>query len=276
MDELINFKIRKHFAMKRFIEKNPEPSSSENCVLVVVYHMNLGRIEMFFSNNDTFETVYCWIGSLQINPEYFVLDLDRPYCVLKLNESVLKAKRRLVMMSVCELAQFHFPHLENDLNESSSTPLINCPVCEKKQEASETETNAARCADDKYIVVFDSESEKSNVSEFPAETIEHKTFAQSENEIFDKIKEIVNDLSSHIDCKPISVKIRRNNVFEDFCTRFKQKWVLKNLGAKLKGCCTFIFLHFLCLSHLMFCLKLNKTSRGHISVSLILYYSALV
>ena len=25
MDELINFKIRKHFAMKRFIEKNPEP-----------------------------------------------------------------------------------------------------------------------------------------------------------------------------------------------------------------------------------------------------------
>ena len=171
MDELINFKIRKHFAMKRFIEKNPEPSSSENCVLVVVYHMNLGRIEMFFSNNDIFETVYCWIGSLQIDPEYFVLDLDRPYCVLKLNESVLKAKRRLVMMSVCELAQFHFPHLENDLNESSSTPLINCPVCEKKQEASETETNAARCADDKYIVVFDSESEKSNVSEFPAETI---------------------------------------------------------------------------------------------------------
>ena len=54
-------------------------------------------------------------------------------------------------MSVCELAQFHFLHLENNLNESSNTPLINCPVCGKKQEAGEIETHAARCADTKYI-----------------------------------------------------------------------------------------------------------------------------
>ena len=36
-----------------------------------------------------------------------------------------------------------------------------------------------------------------------------------------------------MDCKPISLKIRRNHVFEDFCTRFKQKWVREKLGAKL-------------------------------------------
>ena len=48
MNELINFKIRKHFAMKRFIEKNSEPSLNENCVLVVVHHLNLGRIDRFF------------------------------------------------------------------------------------------------------------------------------------------------------------------------------------------------------------------------------------
>ena len=69
---------------------------------------------------------------------------------------------------------------------------------------------------------------------FEAETIEHKTFPQSEEEILDKIKEIVNDLSSHMDCKPISVKMRQNHEFEDFCTRFKQKWVREKLGAKLK------------------------------------------
>ena len=40
MDELTNFKIRKHFAMKRLIEKNPERSLSENYVLVVVHHVN--------------------------------------------------------------------------------------------------------------------------------------------------------------------------------------------------------------------------------------------
>ena len=163
MDELINFKIRKHFAMKRFIEKNPEPSLSENCALVVVHHINLGRIDRFFSNSDIFETMYCWMGSLQIDPEYFVLALDRPYYVFKPSDSVLKAERRLLMMLVCELAQFHFSHRENDLNESSNNPLINCPVCGKKQEASEIETHAARCADAKYIEVFDSESEASNV-----------------------------------------------------------------------------------------------------------------
>ena len=83
MNELINFKIRKHFAMKRFIEKNSKPSLNENCVLVVVHHLNLGRIDRFFSNNDIFETLYCWIETLQIDPEYFVLALDRPYYVLK-------------------------------------------------------------------------------------------------------------------------------------------------------------------------------------------------
>ena len=127
------------------------------------------------------------------------------------------------MMSVFEFAQFHFPHLKNDLNESSNTPLIYCPVCGKKQEVTEIETHTARCADAKHIEVFDSESETSNVSEFTAETIQHKTFAQLEEEILDKIKEIVNDFSSHMDYEPISVKIRRNHVFEDFCTRFKQK-----------------------------------------------------
>ena len=90
------------------------------------------------------------------------------------------------------------------INDSSNTPLINCPVCGKKQEASEIETHAARCSDAKYIEAFDSESETSNVSEFPTETIWHKTFVQSEEEILDKIKEIVNDLSSHMVCKPIS------------------------------------------------------------------------
>ena len=94
------------------------------------------------------------------------------------------------------------------MNDSSNTPLINCPVCGKKQEGSETETPAARCSDAKYIEVFDSESETSNVSEFPAETIEHKTFVQSEEEILDQIKEIVSDLSSHMVRKPISVKVR--------------------------------------------------------------------
>ena len=132
MDKLIDFKIRKHFAMKRFIEKNPEPSMSENCVLVVVHHINLGRIDRFFSNSDIFETVYCWIGSLQIDPEYFVLALDRPYYVLKPSDSVLKAERRLVMMPFCELAEFHFPHLEIDLNESSNTPLIKLSCMWKK------------------------------------------------------------------------------------------------------------------------------------------------
>ena len=51
------------------------------------------------------------------------------------------------MMSVFEFAQFHFPHLKNDLNESSNTPLIYCPVCGKKQEVTEIETHTARCAD---------------------------------------------------------------------------------------------------------------------------------
>ena len=126
-------------------------------------------------------------------------------------------------MSVFEFTQFHFPNLENDLNESSNTSLIKCLVCGKKQEVTEIETHTARCADAKYFEVFDSESETSNVSEFTAETIQHKTFAHSEEEILDKIKEIVSDLSSHMYCGPISGKIRRNHVFEDFCTRFKQK-----------------------------------------------------
>ena len=41
------------------------------------------------------------------------------------------------MMWVCELAQFHFPRLEKDLNESSNTPLINFPAYGKKQEATQ-------------------------------------------------------------------------------------------------------------------------------------------
>ena len=79
------------------------------------------------------------------------------------------------MIWVCELAQFHFPRLEKDLNESSNTPLINCPVWEKKQEAIQVETQAARSTDAKYIEAFDSKSEISYVSEFPAETREYKT-----------------------------------------------------------------------------------------------------
>ena len=104
---------------------------------------------------------------------------------------------------------------------STPTSLINCPVCGKKQEASEIETRVARCADAKYIEVFKSQSETSNVSEFPAATIEHKKFAQSEEKILDKITEIVTDLSSHMDCKPMSVKISQSHVFEDFRTQFK-------------------------------------------------------
>ena len=38
------------------------------------------------------------------------------------------------------------------------------------------------------VAVFDSESETSNASEFPAETIEHMTFSQSEEQILDKLK----------------------------------------------------------------------------------------
>ena len=60
---------------------------------------------------------------VQMDPEHFVLALDQRYYVSKPNDSVLKAERRLVMMSVCELAQFPFPHYENNLNESSNTPL---------------------------------------------------------------------------------------------------------------------------------------------------------
>ena len=92
------------------------------------------------------------------------------------------------MMSVCELAQFQFPHLENDLDESSNTPLINCHVSGKKQEVIEIESHTSRCTITKYIGIFDSESETSNASEFPAETIEHKTFGQSEEQILDKLK----------------------------------------------------------------------------------------
>lgn len=53
--------------------------------------MNLGRIDKFFSDNDIFEIVYCWIESLKIDTEYLLLVLDRPYFVLKPSDTVLKA-----------------------------------------------------------------------------------------------------------------------------------------------------------------------------------------
>ena len=96
--------------------------------------MNLGTIDRIFSNNDIFEMVYCWIGSLKIDQKYFVLPLDRFYYVLKPSDSVLKAGS-----------------------------VLNYPVCGKKQETSEIEAHAARSADANYIEVFNSKSETSNV-----------------------------------------------------------------------------------------------------------------
>ena len=98
--------------MEKFTEKNPKPSLCENCVIVVVHHMNLGRSDKFFSNNNISETVYYWIGSLpafvkkvetllniikRITRSAIIVEINtKDVKLVKTNISSLRSKRHFV------------------------------------------------------------------------------------------------------------------------------------------------------------------------------------
>ena len=156
-EERIEYLQKKQLHRKSLVPV--EPGLNEDCVLIVIRHVSLGRIERFFKSTDSFQMVYYWVGSLSPEPELFSLNLGHERTVIQPEESVVTAERQVVLMNEMVNSNFTFDIIDLDslsnqhdnIPDRQSNQLLNCPVCNGKFSVTEIEFYATHCADNKFI-----------------------------------------------------------------------------------------------------------------------------
>ena len=151
----------------------PEPDLTDDCVLVVVNHMTLGRKERFFLSSENCESIYNWVGSLAPEPELFRVSMA-PNIVIQPDWEISKVDRNVLVMFGIDSSDFTmdiYMNKNEDLSITESTPSgistteyspssgistttgLLCPVCSKRQAPGELEAHATNCAENKYLEV---------------------------------------------------------------------------------------------------------------------------
>ena len=228
-----------------------EPTLHDDCVLVVVKHISLGRIQRFFLSENCFAQVYAWIHTMCKEPEYFSLCIERPGNLVFPHENVKKAEHTIVMMNIEEKQFFQLNSLHCLPSLPSlpitSTPIspiakddiaieempccsnfLRCPICNTKQSPSTIEAHAARCADQTYVEVVESESD--DESSLPKADLKIPIDVDvAEEDILSSLQKALESVKIVRD-KGLSLKVRRHCMFEDYCKRFKMPWVREQLG----------------------------------------------
>lgn len=223
-----------------------EANIEDDFVTVAVNHVTKGRITRFFFSDEKVFAIYLWIGSLSPFPEYFTLSLIKPENILHPNESVETVERNIIMMNITENEP---PDFFNDLlsvgsvedsssacaslNKASRTAvdiILNCPICSERKSAAEIEYHAANCAARKYIEIEDSDN--SDTDENDAIIVEKEGTVQNidETEITVILENKIREIYNASEKKGLSIKVRRNHEFADFCERFSKQWIRNNIG----------------------------------------------
>ena len=228
-----------------------EPSLNEECILVAVNHISDGRVQRFFLVTDLFESVYHWIGSFVKTPEYFSLCFDFAGNTISPNSSVTVADRRVVMMNtetaeVVELFDSHIT-VNDDSTELPKTPEIRtssssnlpsetlqtlrCPVCGIAQDPRIIEAHAAACADQTFIQVLESDSDSDTEMPSIIDSSEKKPTEITYSDVCSSLKTILTQKTAVDTSMGVSLKVRRNHCFTDFCNRVKLAWVRQKIGS---------------------------------------------
>lgn len=172
----------------------PEPCLTEECAVIAVNHVTLGRQKRLFYCDSYIEDVYNWIGSLAPEPELFQLCISAPdqgICVLNPNDKVRKAEQQILMMRETSNS-----NLTMDIVSGSSMTIasdvvmispelakrkltMRCPVCGERQSTDIIAHHADECASRKFVDVIES-----NSSDDDLDLIElDKTHCNKENNV---------------------------------------------------------------------------------------------
>ncbi|XP_057309218.1 uncharacterized protein LOC130647391 isoform X3 [Hydractinia symbiolongicarpus] len=211
-----------------------EPTLQEDCILLTVNHIERGRVQRLFLSCSKFQQVYIWIGSITESSRNFVLSFS-PTTYIKPEELVTVADNKVVSMTWEIHAVFK---LDDDTVAHSSK--ICCPVCGKQQSLKEIEAHTAACAENTYIDLIDENIIKTTMEEAENEekALYEKTYCPATSnvlidpcEIEIRLKEALVNLN--VNTNGISLKVRRNHMFADFCKRFSRPWIREHLGSMI-------------------------------------------
>ena len=226
-----------------------EAAVSDNCCIISINHIVLGRQTRFVDSASKMETVYDWIGSLSKEYEFFELCYGYPLQVADPNESVSKFEKLVLHMRECTNSNFTMDiRFQENLTEQSANPsvrnkpqiqdrnkdrLVNCVICSLPIPAVDIESHSTACAQAKYPEIIETDSgsdseEERNLQPMLVVNTSH----------FDTMK-IVETLKKCLascetdDDNAMRMKIRRGQFFEDFCQKVKNPWVQEKMGMKL-------------------------------------------
>ena len=227
-----------------------EATIEDDFITVVVNHVTKGRTSRFFFSDEKVRSVYLWVGSLSPYPEYFTLSLKKPDNILHPSEGINTVERNIIMMNSVENdpPKFFQELIGNPSNvtevidaqqmstsmpanmESQSDRLLSCPICGERKSAKEIETHASNCAERKYIQIQDSddsETDENDTVTFKGEKAAHTV---NEGDVLLKLQDKIREIFDAAKKKGVSIKVRRNFEFSDFCERFSKQWIRNSIG----------------------------------------------
>ena len=158
-----------------------EPSLSQDCSVITIHHISLGRKTRQFPSNRKMEFVYNWVGSLNDQPELFELLVCLPAATVVDPDAVVSdfEKNILYMKKVADSnftiniqmqneADKQMTHCSknNDCGDKNLYRLI-CPLCSKPFPAEEIKKHASDCAASKYRLVIESDISDDSDMELP-------------------------------------------------------------------------------------------------------------